>query len=234
MVRNKKRYSRRPAREDDYTSFDIPILGPEGSYSHQALEKILEELNITEFNPILFDTFEEVHDYADRKTTPFLIPTQNKVTGTIEISRMRGRSAIPFDNYVYWLQLYNNIYISGDDFDTLYIQPAVRKQCSRIIYDLTQLSESGDFSVVEVPSTPEGARLASLNGGITICSDLASSKYDLHLFQEGVSDKEPNQTQFKFYTYHRMRREETNLTMKGLPESHKILIKAITRYRSKT
>ena len=141
---------------------EILCLGPKGSYSYQAAEKVLEELLLQNFSINAMPDFNTLHNQGEKGSSVILIPTSNSITGSIEVSRDRGKAPIRFNGYSFNLPLDHRLYTNSESKESLeigswnfYIQKAVWYQCSEYLELLKEINSEINFE--EVSSTSQGA-----------------------------------------------------------------------------
>jgi prephenate dehydratase len=176
----------------------IGYLGPEGTFSHQALlaAGIPEGASATGLATI-YDTVMAVHDGAVERA---LVPIENSLDGSIDVTldalatdasdvRIVGETVLAIRNCL----------IAGRDFplaaiETVYSHPQPIAQCARFLRSTLAAAR-----VVSANSTAEAVRHVVAEPELphaALGNRLAAEIYGGHVLLDGVDDDEGNQTRF--------------------------------------
>jgi prephenate dehydratase len=176
----------------------IGYLGPEGTFSHQALlaAGVPDGAAATAFTTI-YDTVMAVHDGTVARS---LVPIENSLEGSIDVTldalatdasdvRIVGETVLAIRNCL----------IAGrptplEEIETVYSHPQANAQCARFLR--TRLPGA---RVVAVNSTADAVRSVAadpLLAHAALGNSLAAEIYGGHVLLDGVDDDEGNQTRF--------------------------------------
>jgi prephenate dehydratase len=176
----------------------IGYLGPQGTFSHQALlaAGVPAGADVTGFTTI-YDTVMAVHDHAVARA---LVPIENSLEGSIDVTldalatdasdvRIVGETVLAIRNCL----------IAGRptplaEIETVYSHPQANAQCARFLR--TRLPGA---RVVAANSTADAVRSVAADPLLphaALGNSLAAEIYGGHVLLDGVDDDEGNQTRF--------------------------------------
>jgi prephenate dehydratase len=176
----------------------IGYLGPEGTFSHQALlaARVPDGASVTGLATI-YDTVMAVHSGAVDRA---LVPIENSLEGSVDITldalatdagdvRIIGETVLAIRNCL----------IAGRDLEleaieTVYSHPQPLAQCARFLR--TRL---GSARVVAANSTADAVRSVTADPLLphaALGNSLAAEIYGGHVLLEGINDEDGNQTRF--------------------------------------
>jgi len=161
----------------------VAFLGPEGTYTHQAVDKYFSD-----YEPVTVSTIKEaVEAKADTAVIPFENSLGGSVTESMDLLREKdvkitGEVKVEIDHVL----ASNENSIS--DIEKVKSHPQALTQSKEII-------EEKGWQTEETSSTAQaGEDLAE--GEAAICSKLAAKLNDLNILKKSVQDKESNTTRF--------------------------------------
>lgn len=176
------------------------LLGPEGTYTHQAAEKYFEDLE-----PIFCSTIRQVFE-SDTKAK--LVPIENSlgggVTDTIDLlrekeERISGEVVLPIQHAL----ISDEEEIS--DIEKVVSHPQALAQCQDII------SEHG-WEQKEANSTAEAVEGLE-SGEAALASEIAAEINNKNILRTSVQDKDVNVTRFLVLNGEPERREKSSLVL---------------------
>ena len=154
----------------------VAVLGPEGTFTHQAGNKYFSEYEAI-FYPSLFDIF-------NSNIKLKIIPFENSLGGSVDQAidllkesddRIIGEQIIEIS-----LCLLSNSDLA--DIKRIYSHPKALSQCRKFL-------SKYDWDTIEVSSTAKAAKLIKSNEG-AIASKLAGKQNRLKILREDIQDKE--------------------------------------------
>lgn len=178
----------------------VALLGPEGTYTHQAAEKYFEGLE-----PVFCSTIREVFD---SDTEAKLVPIENSlgggVTDTIDLlrekdERISGEVVLPIQHAL----------ISDEedigDIEKIVSHPQALAQCQEIIEEYGWEKEEANSTADAV----EGLE----NGEAALASEIAAEINGKNILQRSVQDRDVNVTRFLVLNGEPERREKSSLVL---------------------
>lgn len=177
----------------------VALLGPEGTYTHQAAEEYFED-----YEPVFYPTIREVFEAPENVK---LVPVENSLGGgvsdTVDLlrkdgDRVTGEIAIQINHC-----LLSNTPI--DEIDTVKSHPQALSQCQDF------LSDKG-WEQVEASSTA-GAAEELDEGEAALASEIAGKINNLDILEKGVQDTDSNVTRFLVLNHEVEAEEKTALVL---------------------
>jgi chorismate mutase/prephenate dehydratase len=170
----------------------VAYLGPEGSFSHQAVYN--EFGGSSELLPL--GSFEEIFEEVENDRASFgVVPVENSIEGSVGmvldlLSKTHlGITAELFERINHFLlSKTGNI----QDINIVASHPQAIAQCKKWLN-----KNLGDKEIIETASTAEAARLASKKKNVSaIASEHAASIYKLKIIQNNIEESSLNTTRF--------------------------------------
>lgn len=161
----------------------VALLGPEGTYTHQAAEKQFDDLN-----PRFCSTIKQVFESdVDVKLVPIENSLGGGVTDTIDLLKnsseaVTGEIVLPIQHSL----VSNEEDI--EDIDTVVSHPQALAQCQDII-------SKHDWSEKESNSTAEAVEELEV-GEAALASEIAADINNRNILAKSVQDKDTNVTRF--------------------------------------
>ncbi|EGQ43116.1 MAG: prephenate dehydratase [Candidatus Nanosalina sp. J07AB43] len=161
----------------------VALLGPEGTFTHQAAEEYF-----TDLQPCFCSTIEEVFE-SDIEVK--LVPVENSLGGgvrdTIDLLResennVTGEKLLPINHTVVSSEE------SIEDVDTVVSHPQALAQCQNFV------AKYG-LDTREADSTADAAEKLS-SGEAALASKVTADIYDLNVLGKSVQDEDTNTTRF--------------------------------------
>jgi prephenate dehydratase len=161
----------------------VALLGPEGTFTHQAAEEYF-----TDLQPCFCSTIEEVFE-SDIEVK--LVPVENSLGGgvrdTIDLIRetenkVTGEKLLPINHTVVSSEE------SIEDVDTVISHPQALAQCQEFV-------ATHELDTREADSTADAAENLS-SGEAALASKVTADIYDLNILGESVQDEDTNTTRF--------------------------------------
>lgn len=153
----------------------VALLGPEGTYTHEAAKQYFGDGLETEFQPSITEVFKA-------GITGF-VPVENSLGGgvrdTIDLFREHSRE-ITGEHVLEIQHCLVSHEDSVEDVETVRSHPQALAQCSKY-------TESHGFETVEASSTAKAAKELQ-DGEAAIASRAAAEEYDLNILDEGIQD----------------------------------------------
>lgn len=177
----------------------VAVLGPQGTFTHQAAEEYFEE-----YEPIFCHSIKEaMESESDYTVVPFENSLGGGVTESLDIFRERedisivGEKVIPIRHFL----------VSGEnsleDIDTVRSHPQALGQCREF------LSQHGWVQKEDSSTARAAGNLGE--GEAAIASRLAAELNDLQILEENIQDNMSNETRF-FILGPRRRKDPDNDT----------------------
>jgi prephenate dehydratase len=193
----------------------IGFLGPEGTFSHQALRDARSPAG-SDVVPVatLYDTVMAVHD-GDVDLA--LVPIENALEGSVDVTLDTLASDAETVTIVgEHVQRIRNCLIAAAlidlaDIRTVYSHPQATGQCARFLR-----TELPSAAVLAASSTAEAVRAvatADAPGQAALGNRLAAELYGAHILREDVDDEDDNVTRFVW-----LARSERASELRGLVE----------------
>ena len=160
----------------------VAVLGPEGTYTHQAADRFFDDLQ-----PVFYSTIREVFEASEEAK---FVPVENslggRVTDTVDQLykdgfTVTGAGRMPI----------NHCLISDEDLgdvDTVVSHPQALAQCSEFI-------DQHGFETREADSTASAVKGIG-SGEAAIASEKASELFGKPVLERGVQDRDNNTTRF--------------------------------------
>jgi Prephenate dehydratase len=161
----------------------VALLGPEGTFTHQAAEEYF-----TDLQPCFCSTIEEVFE-SDIEVK--LVPVENSLGGgvrdTIDLLResennVTGEKLLPINHTVVSSEE------SIEDVDTVVSHPQALAQCQNFVAKY-------ELDTREADSTADAAEKLS-SGEAALASKVTADIYDLNVLGKSVQDEDTNTTRF--------------------------------------
>lgn len=170
----------------------IVLLGPEGTYSHQAAKRLFLKAKL-----LFVNTIEEIFEaLKENKADKALLPIENSGSGFVEPS-IQGLMKHPFSIVGEAVEAVHH-YLMGygvlEEAEMLYVHPHTYNQCYQTITKILP-----KINVIYTPSNGKSAaKLAKTHStrSVAICSRFAAKLYDVPILMENVQDKPNNETRF--------------------------------------
>ncbi|KAI5960436.1 PHA2 [Candida pseudojiufengensis] len=181
----------------------IAFLGPEGTYTHQAvLQQFGNEIEISPQNTIgeCFDSINAKHvDYA---VVPFENSTNGQVVFTYDLLRdwflvKKSNFKIVAEQFV---SIHHNLLCNGpiEKINTIYSHPQVWTQVSKFLSTFPN-----KINRIDTDSTSKAAELVARgeSSSAAISSLMSSKLYNLNIVKENIEDNSNNTTRFLVLGY---------------------------------
>ncbi|PAV08239.1 prephenate dehydratase [Methanosphaera cuniculi] len=170
----------------------VGYLGPEGTFSHEAVLKVVDETDEIKPYPTILNIFE---DLEDNKIDMAIVPVENSTEGSVLITL---DCLTNFNNIKiiqeFQIPIKHNLLIQhGKTIDEIKVicshqQPLA--QCREYIYKLKKPVQS-------MPSTANAARyVTEIETAAVIGNKMLADKYDLKIIDENIQDYKNNVTRF--------------------------------------
>jgi len=178
----------------------VALLGPEGTYTHQAAEKYFEGLE-----PVFCSTIREVFE-SDIEVK--LVPIENSlgggVTDTIDLLREKdekisGEAVLKIQHALISDES------SIEDIETVKSHPQALTQCKKII-------EKQGWNTVEANSTAEAVEGLE-EGEAALASEIAADINNKNVLRTSVQDRDVNVTRFLVLNGEPQAREKTSIIL---------------------
>jgi prephenate dehydratase len=177
----------------------IGYLGPEGTFSHEALSSSAQGAAggaVLVGLPTIYDTVMAVHEGATERA---LVPLENSLEGsvnaTLDALAFETEDVAIVGELVHPVRhcLIARTHLELSEIRTVYSHPQANGQCARFIR--TRLA---DASVVSVSSTADAVRIvAGLDEpAAALATRLAAELYGCEVLRAGVEDVADNETRF--------------------------------------
>jgi chorismate mutase/prephenate dehydratase len=168
----------------------IGCLGPEASYSFQAVKDIYPEAEI-----VLCNSFPSIFDLVITEGVDFgIVPIENSTGGSVSIVLDELISKNVFINSEYYLKIKHS-FLSNykfEDVKQIFSHPQGFAQCKKWI-----VKKASDKELIEVSSTSNAAKKASqVDFSGAIASEMAADKFGLNIVENDINDKGRNETRF--------------------------------------
>ena len=170
----------------------IAILGPEGTFSHEAALKYKKDADIV-FEKTVWDVFESV---KNRKADSGIVPVENSISGTVGLTLdalMEFELNILAEEI---LPVKHNLVSFGSlrDISSIYAQEQTYAQCEKFIRN-----NLPDAKIIETTSNGASAEILSKNKDKTraaIVPSIAAGIYKLKILKKDIQDNKFNVTRF--------------------------------------
>jgi prephenate dehydratase len=178
---------------DTYENNTIAVLGPEGTWSHQAALKYNPTRNLS-----FFESIEDVIDQVSREEIPLgILPFENSLEGTIiptldglyrERLLIQKEIVIPIQHCICGL---------NKDFENvthIYSHQQALRQCRNYLKN-----KHAEAKLIHMQSTSAAFRKIkeeNLLNSLAIGPRIAASVYGLNVVDEDIQDSQNNQTAF--------------------------------------
>lgn len=177
----------------------VALLGPKGTYTHQAAEKYFDNLE-----PVFCSTIREVFESdADRKFAPIENSLGGGVTDTIDLLREKDEGITGEISLSIQHALISDEEFS--DIETVVSHPQALAQCQEII-------EENNWKTREANSTA-GAVEDLGKSEVALASEIAAKTYGKNILQKSVQDRDVNVTRFLVLNGDSEVREKTSLIL---------------------
>jgi len=178
----------------------VALLGPEGTYTHEAALKYFGE-----FEPVFCSTISEVFDKeADAKLVPF----ENSLGGGVTDSMDKLREKECEITAEQRLEIDHCLLSKEDSIEKVHkvkSHPQALDQCGKFI-------EEHGFEAEEASSTA-GAAADISEGDAAIGSRAAARVYDLNILEESIQDSKGNITRFFILGGEKTSQEKTSMIL---------------------
>jgi prephenate dehydratase len=186
-----------PSRPEGARPLRVGYLGPEGTFSHEALV-VAGEAEPRELVslPTIYDTVMAVHEQAvDRALVPLENSLEGSVNATLDALAFETEDVAIVGELVHPVRhcLIARTHLELEDVRTVYSHPQANGQCARFIR--TRLRGA---DVISVSSTADAVRIvAELDEpAAALGTHLAAELYDCEVLRAGVEDVAENETRF--------------------------------------
>ncbi len=175
----------------------VAFLGPEGTFSHQAV--------LTKFgsasNCLPVDTISDVFKRVERNETDYgMVPMENSLAGAITETLdnfMRSNMRIVSEVFIPVVHNLVTRCVSLDQIKRVYSHPQPISQCRQWLRNHLQSAE-----ILEVSSTARAAEIAAAEeGSAAIATRLAAERNQLPLLCTHIEDDPSNRTRFLVLGY---------------------------------
>lgn len=177
----------------------VALLGPEGTYTHQAAEEYFDD-----YEPVFYSSIRRVFEAPEKVK---LVPVENSLGGgvsdTVDLLRrdgdtVTGEQVLQIDHC-----LMSNTEL--DKIHTVKSHPQALSQCQDFLADR-------DWDQVEVSSTA-GAASELEEGEAAIASEIAGEINGLDILEKGIQDTDSNVTRFLVLNHETESEEKTALVL---------------------
>ncbi len=168
----------------------VAFLGPEGSFSHEALKACLG----SELSELPCSDVKEVFEITNSNEADLgIIPLENSLEGPVNPSYdlLLHFDLVILREYFHKIQLALLAPLGKDPIKILYAQPIALAQCSEWIRKNLK-----DYQIVEVESTSRGVLMALETGGLAIGSDSLVRYYPVEIIKRHITNFPNNSTRF--------------------------------------
>lgn len=160
----------------------VALLGPKGTYTHQAAEKYFDEIE-----PVFCTTIREVFESsADKKFVPIENSLGGGVTDTIDLLREKDEKITG----EIALSIQHALISDGkfDEIETVLSHPQALAQCQELI-------EENSWNKREANSTAGAVQDLDANEA-ALASEIAAETYGKDILEKSVQDRDVNVTRF--------------------------------------
>ncbi len=178
----------------------VALLGPEGTYTHQAAEKYFEQLD-----PEFCSTIREVfHSEVDAKLVPIENSLGGGVTDTIDLLREKDQSisgevVLPIQHALISDEE------NAEDVEKVISHPQALAQCQEII-------EENGWETEEANSTADAVEGLEA-GEAALASEIAAEINEKNVLETSVQDRDVNVTRFLVLNGEPEAREKASLIL---------------------
>jgi prephenate dehydratase len=176
----------------------VGYLGPEGTFSHEALLAALPDLSgiVPVELPTVYDTVMAVHDgRVDRGLVPIENSLEGSVNATLDALAVETEDVAIVGETVHPVRhcLIAREPIEIEDIEEVISHPQANAQCARFIR--TRLAGA---TVLAASSTAEAVRMVAATGGrrAALGTRVAAATYGCEVLRAGVEDVPDNETRF--------------------------------------
>jgi prephenate dehydratase len=176
----------------------VGYLGPEGTFSHEALLAALPDLSglVPVELPTVYDTVMAVHDgRVDRGLVPIENSLEGSVNATLDALAAETEDVVIVGETVHPVRhcLIAREPIEIEDIEEVISHPQANAQCARFIR--TRLAGA---TVLAASSTAEAVRMVASSGGrrAALGTRVAADTYGCEVLRAGVEDVPDNETRF--------------------------------------
>jgi prephenate dehydratase len=176
----------------------VGYLGPEGTFSHEALLAALPDLAgiVPVELPTVYDTVMAVHDgRVDRGLVPIENSLEGSVNATLDALAVETEDVVIVGETVHPVRhcLIAHEPIEIEDIEEVISHPQANAQCARFIR--TRLAGA---KVLAASSTAEAVRMVATSGGrrAALGTRVAADVYGCEVLRAGVEDVPDNETRF--------------------------------------
>lgn len=178
----------------------VALLGPEGTYTHQAAERYFDDLE-----PVFCSSIREIFETVSEST---IVPFENSLGGgvgeSVDLLResddeITGEQRLRIEHCL--LSRERNI----EDIEKVRSHPQALTQCGDLI-------EKQDLEQIESSSTAKAAQELEENEA-ALASELAAEINDLNVLMESVQDTEENVTRFLILNGEKNEGEKTSIVL---------------------
>ncbi len=179
---------------------EVALLGPEGTYTHQAAEKYFDDLE-----PVFCSTIREVFkSEVERKLVPIENSLGGGVTDTVDLLReeevsITAEVVLPIQHALISDEK------SIEDIETVVSHPQALDQSQEIISDHGWTEEEASSTAGAVEEIEEGEA--------ALASEIAAEINDKNILQRSVQDRDTNVTRFFVLNSEPDRKEKTSLIL---------------------
>jgi prephenate dehydratase len=176
----------------------VGYLGPEGTFSHEALLAALADLSgiVPVELPTVYDTVMAVHDgRVDRGLVPIENSLEGSVNATLDALAVETEDVVIVGETVHPIRhcLIAREPVEIEDIEEVISHPQANAQCARFIR--TRLAGA---TVLAASSTAEAVRMVAATGGrrAALGTRVAAATYGCAVLRAGVEDVPDNETRF--------------------------------------
>lgn len=176
----------------------IGYLGPEGTFTHEALIASTEQPQSVEAIPLptIYDTVMAVHrGEVERALVPIENSLEGSVNATVDALAMEADDVTIVGELVHPIRhcLIARQELGLEEIETVISHPQATAQCARFIR-----GQLGHARVLAGSSTADAVRMVAEHDGpwAALGNRLAAERYRCHVLQAGVEDLPANETRF--------------------------------------
>lgn len=179
------------------SSMRVGYLGPEGTFTHEALTDATAGAQLKPVPlPTIYDTVMAVHaGLVERALVPIENSLEGSVNATLDALAMETEDVAIVGEVVRPVRhcLIASSPLELDEIETVVSHPQANAQCARFIRSRLPRSR-----VLAAPSTAEAVRIVAEHGGpwAALGNRVAAERYGCQVLRAGVEDVADNETRF--------------------------------------
>lgn len=178
------------------------ILGPRGSYSHEAALHLRKE--DSRFFPLISDVFEAV---STGQCDEGIVPLENQLNGSVGETMDNLYCHNIFIQEEVLLPIAHCLAAQGHEFSKIASHPQAIEQCRKAVKKMRK-------EILPVTSTSEGFSLAMKDRDVAaIGSPVGARLYGLQILEQDIADKKNNSTLFILISKARSDGKKTSLAI---------------------